>query len=120
LSELQVDIGVSYRTVLRMRDMIKRATRKYRGYQTDFGAWPRSFMTRGDISRWSYQWTKRKLLAEGKHPSQHDIRITGVLSGSAPYSTAAAMRRTERLLRLLLATSKPTLRKSRAFGSSVR
>jgi hypothetical protein len=117
LTELQVEIGVSYRTVLRMRDLVKRAARKYRGYQIDFGAWPRRFMTRGDIGLLSYQWTKRKLLAEGKHPSQHDIRITGVLSGSTSYSTAAAMRRTERLLRLLIAASKPVRRKR---ASSVR
>jgi hypothetical protein len=37
-------IGVSYRTVLRMRDIIKRAAGKYRGFQYVFGAWPRSFM----------------------------------------------------------------------------
>jgi hypothetical protein len=104
LKDLQAEIGVSYGTVLRMRDLIKRAASKYRGYQTDFGAWPRSFMTRGDIGLWNYQWTS-------KRASQHDIRIAGVLSGSASYSTAAAMRRTERLLRLLIATSKPARRK---------
>jgi transposase-like protein len=104
LIDLQAEIGVSYRTVLRMRDLIKRAARKYRGYQTDFGAWPRSFMTRGRIG---HKDIKQKQLAEGKHPSQHTITSTGVLSGHAPSSTAAALRRTECLLRLLLATSKP-------------
>jgi hypothetical protein len=113
LIDLQAEIGVSYKTVLRMRDLIKRAARKYIGYQTDFGAWPRSFMTReriGRIGHLNYKYVKQKQLAEGKHPSQHTITSTGVLSGRAPSSTAAALRRTECLLRLLLATSKPAQR----------
>jgi transposase-like protein len=106
LIDLQAEIGVSYKTLLRMRDIIERAARKYRGYRTGFGAWPRSFMARRHI-RWNYIYEKQKQLAEGKHPSQHTITSTGVLSGRVPSSTAAAMSRTECLLRLLLATSKP-------------
>ena len=44
LTQLKMDIGVSYRTVLRMRDIIKRAAERYKGHRTGFGAWPRSFM----------------------------------------------------------------------------
>jgi transposase-like protein len=110
LKDLQADIGVSYRTVLRMRDMIKRAARKYRGYRRDLGAWPRSFMRQRGTPR--NRAATQRLLAEGKHPSQHAIRSTGVLSGFHPErnTTAARLRRTECLLRLLLATSKPAAR----------
>jgi hypothetical protein len=93
LKDLQAEIGVSHRTVLRMRDMIKRATREYRGFQTDFGAWPRSFMRRGRIR--NSRWVKRKLLAEGKHPSQNTISSAGLLTGSKEQrTTTAALRRT--------------------------
>jgi hypothetical protein len=102
LIDLQAEIGVSYKTVLRMRDLVKRAARKYRGRQTEFGAWPRSFMTRGSMGRWNYKYVKQKQLAEGKHQSEHTITSTGVLSGRVP---------TECLLRLLLATPKPTTRR---------
>ena len=44
LLEMQHEIGVSYRTVLRMRDIIKQVAGKYRGLKHVFGAWPRSFM----------------------------------------------------------------------------
>jgi transposase-like protein len=115
LMDLQTEIGVSYRTVLRMRDLIRRAARKYRGYQTDFGAWPRSFMTRGRIGLRNYSRVKRKQLAEGTHPSQHTIRSMGVLSHlTGLRTTSAALRRTECLLQLLLATAKPIARKRRA------
>jgi transposase-like protein len=40
LLDLQSEIAVSYRTVLRMRDIIKRAAGKYRGHKYVFGAWP--------------------------------------------------------------------------------
>jgi len=38
LGEMASEIGVAYRTVLRMRDIIKRAARKYRGHKKGFGA----------------------------------------------------------------------------------
>jgi transposase-like protein len=109
LTQLKMDIGVSYRTVLRMRDIIKRAAERYKGHRTGFGAWPRSFMRRD--STWPSERVKRKRLAEGKHPSQHTIRSTGVLAGLRTGRTAkgtrAALDRTEKLLRLLLASAKP-------------
>jgi hypothetical protein len=56
----------------------------------------------------NYRRTRDALLAAGRHPSQHTIKATGVL---LPYATAhdvteAALKRTECLLRLLLALPK--------------
>ena len=80
----------------------------------EFGAWPRSFMTRGHMGRWNYKYVKQKQLAEGKHQSQHTITSTGVLSGfKERQTTPGALKRTECLLRLLLATPKPQRRPSR-------
>ena len=85
--------GVSYRTVLRMRDIIKRTAMRYKGYGDGFGAWPSSFM-------------KHKKSSPSLHASQHTIRSTGVLAGLVPgrstKGTRAAFDRTEQLLRLLL------------------
>ena len=87
---LQSKIAVSYRTVLRMRDIIKKAAGKYRGHKYVFGAWPRSFM----------------LHQREKH--EETIRATGVLAAALPPRTCtqSELNRTERLLRLLLATQK--------------
>jgi hypothetical protein len=105
---------VSYRTILRMRDLIKRAARKYKGHQREFGAWPRSFMKPRSAAT---DLERQELLTEGKHPSQHTIRSTGVLSGfKQRQTTAGALKRTECLLRLLLATPKPQRRPSRTNG----
>jgi transposase-like protein len=107
LVDLQTEIGVSYRTVLRMRDVIKFAASKYKGYPGRFGAWPRTFMTPRSATGLRGQ----KLLAEGKHPSQRTISSTGVLAGlmrgRAAARKRAAFDRTEQLLRLLLASAKP-------------
>jgi len=48
------------------------------------------------------------LLAAGRHPSQHTIKAKGVLLPHAPAHgvTEAALKRTECLLRLLLALPK--------------
>jgi hypothetical protein len=114
LTQLETEIGVSYRTVLRMRDIIKRAAASYKGYKTGFGAWPRSFMKHRSDPNPNI---KLKLLEKGKHPSQHAIRSSGVLAGlvrgRTTTGTRAASDRTEQLLRLLLATAKPTPRKTR-------
>jgi transposase-like protein len=107
LVDLQTEIGVSYRTVLRMRDVIKFAASKYKGYPGKFGAWPRTFMTPRSATGLRGQ----KLLAEGKHPSQRTISSTGVLAGLMQGRAATRKRatfdRTEQLLRLLLASAKP-------------
>jgi hypothetical protein len=34
LSDIQLELGVAYRTVLRMRDVIKQAAEKYRGHKS--------------------------------------------------------------------------------------
>jgi hypothetical protein len=98
LLELEPEIAVSYRTVLRMRDIIKRAAGKYRGRKYVFGAWPRSFMVH----------------QREKH--EETIPASGVLAGVVPprTRTLGELSRTERLLRLLLATPKVTPRKRRA------
>ena len=96
MGNLQAEIGVSYKTALRMRDIIQRAARRYKGYRWDLGAWPLSFM--------------QHRATEGKGLSQYTIRSTGVFAGRAGYSKGA-LRRTECLLRLLLATPKPTARR---------
>ena len=115
LTQLETEIGVSYRTVLRMRDIIKRTAMRYKGYRGAFGAWPRSFMKHKSSPS---PRIKLKLLEKGKHPSQHAIRSMGVLAGLMPgrstKGTPAAFDRTERLLRLLLADAKPNPRKRRS------
>jgi hypothetical protein len=109
LTELETKIGVSYRTVLRMRAVIEHAAKKYRGYKAGFGIWPRSLMKHRSSPKLElYRYHKLKRLAEGKHPSQHAIISLGILadvmSGHVPAATRAAFDRTEVLLRLLLAT----------------
>ena len=120
LTELKAKIGVSYRTVLRIRDIIEHAVSKYRGYKAGFGILPRSLMKHGGTPK--QQWSplhKAKLLAQGKHPSQQvSFKSSGlladVMSDQKPAETRAAFDRTEVLLRLLLATpANPAPRKRR-------
>jgi len=115
LIDLQSEIGVSYRTILRMRDLIKRAASKYKGHQREFGAWPRSFMRHRSAVT---DLRRQKLFAKGKHPSQLTISSTGLLSGfKQRQTTPGALRRTECLLRLLLVTTpKLQRRPSRTNG----
>jgi transposase-like protein len=115
LSEMAPEIGVSYRTVLRMRDIIKRAAGKYRGHKKGFGAWPRSFMRHKGGGHERH--VRNRLLVAGKHPSQHTIRSSGVLAGFvlAKVQLGPTLDRTEQLLRLLLlAPPKRTPRKHRS------
>jgi hypothetical protein len=104
LRELHREIGVSYRSVLRMRDIIKQAAGKYRGHKHIFGAWPRSFM--------GHQRAK----------NEKTIKASGVLAASLPARVykQGEVNRTERLLRLLLATPKVTPRKRRVSPVEVR
>lgn len=98
LSDIQLELRVAYRTVLRMRDVIRQAAAKYRGHKYVFGAWPRSFMQHQRENR------------------EKTIKAAGVLAEALPPRTYAQgeVNRTERLLRLLLATSRPAQRKRRA------
>jgi hypothetical protein len=97
LLDIQAELKVSYRTVLRMRDVIERAAAKYRGYKHVFGAWPRSLMQH-----------KRQTF-------EKTIRPTGVLAEALPARThtKGEVNRTERLLRLLLTTPKAAPRRRR-------
>jgi hypothetical protein len=90
LQKIQIELGVAYRTVLRMRDVIKRAAGKYRGYAYVFGAWPRSFML------------------HQREDHKKTINATGLLARALPPRrfTQGETSRTERLLRLLLASPK--------------
>ena len=90
LQKIQIELGVAYRTVLRMRDVINRAARKYRGHTYVFGAWPRSFML------------------HQREDHKKTITATGVLARALPPRrfTQGETSRTERLLRLLLASRK--------------
>ena len=40
LRDLALEIGISYKTVLRIRDIIERSAKRYKGHKTGFGAWP--------------------------------------------------------------------------------
>jgi hypothetical protein len=88
LTEMASEIRASYRTVLRMRDIIKRAVHKYRGHRNGFGAWPRHLM----IHKY------------GK--TEQTIKASGVLADfvAARGKARAALDRTEQVLRLLLLT----------------
>lgn len=100
LSDIRFELRVAYRTVLRMRNVIKQAAGKYRGHKSVFGAWPRSFMQ------------------HQRENHEKTVKAAGVLAEALPPRTYAQgeVNRTERLLRLLLATSKPAQRKRRAFS----
>jgi hypothetical protein len=120
LTELKTKIGVSYKTVLRIRDIIEYAVSKYRGYRAGFGTWLRSLMTHGGTPKQQRSPPyKEKLLAAGKHPSQQvSFKPSGLLadamSDHKTADTRAAFDRTEVLLRLLLSTAaKPAPRKRR-------
>lgn len=97
LRDIQFELSVNYRTVLRMRDAIKQAMGKYRGHKSQFGAWPRSFMVH---QRENYQ---------------KNVPVTGTLAQALPSRafSQGETSRTERLLRLLLATGKSKPRNRR-------
>jgi transposase-like protein len=88
MQDIQFEIGVTYRTVLRMRDVIANAASKYRGHKYVFGAWPRS------------------LMRHQREDHKKTLKSEGVLMGMMPPRALpmGILSRTERLLRLLLAT----------------
>ncbi|WP_208068205.1 transposase [Bradyrhizobium barranii] len=94
LLQIRSELEVAYRTVLRMRDVIERAARTYRGHKYVFGAWPRDLMHHKRESR------------------EKTIQAT-VLKKALPALKSGEANRTERLLRLLLASPKVTPRKQR-------
>ena len=97
LLDIQSELKVAYRTVLRMRDVIKRAAVKYRGHKHVFGRLPEALM-----------------LHKRMRPEE-TIKATGVLKEALPAHkyTEAEVKRTERLLRLLLAAPKMRTRSCR-------
>jgi transposase-like protein len=104
LLDIQFELNVAYRTVLRMRDVIRQAAGKYRGHKYVFGAWPRSFMQ------------------HQRENHEKTIKASGVLAGALPPSTytQGEVNRTERLLRLLLATPKPPRKRRASSGREER
>lgn len=94
LLQIQSELGVAYRTVLRMRDVIERAARSYRGHKYVFGAWPRELMRH-------------------KRQNREKTMQATVLKKALPALKSGEANRTERLLRLLLAGPKATPRKRR-------
>jgi transposase-like protein len=110
LLEIQTTIGVTYKTTLHMWGRICAALRTYKGYKKGFGTKVRDVIKKAQPKyadgpkRFNYRPRKNKLLAAGKHPSQHTIEATGLLS-SFEIGTARRdnLERTERLLRLLVA-----------------
>lgn len=103
LLDIQSELKVTYRTVLRMRDVIERTVGKYRGHKYVFGTWPRS------------------LMYHQRENHEKTIKATGVLAAVLPTGRYAKgeVNRTERLLRLLLAAPKVTPRKRRASPVNV-
>lgn len=96
LLKIQADLGVNYRTVRRMRDVIKRAAKTYRGRKRVFGAWP------------------RELMVHQRENREKTLQATGALKEMLPARAAKDITmRTERLLRLLLDAPKVTPRKKR-------
>lgn len=90
LLDIQSETQVAYRTVLRMRDVIERAAAKYRGYKYVFGTWPED------------------LMHHKRENAERTIEATGALKATLPAGKYkdGEVNRTERLLRLLLASSR--------------
>jgi hypothetical protein len=109
LLEVQKTIGVTYKTTLLMWGRICTALRTYKGYKSGFGTKARAIIEKeqpkyiGAPPETNYRPRKNKLIAAGRHPSQHSIKATGALSVFERGGTGADnLERTERLLRLLV------------------
>ena len=120
LLEIQKTIGVTYRTTLHMWGRICAALRTYKGYKKGFGTKVRAVIKKAQPKYadgpklFNYRRRKNKLMAAGRHPSQHTITATGVL---VPFEGGTArkenLERTERLLRLLIVTNPKRHRSAR-------
>jgi transposase-like protein len=118
LIDVQKTIDVTYKTTLHIWGRICTALSNYNGYKKGFGTKVRAVIKKAqpqyaDAPKLAnYRPRKNKLLAAGKHPSQHTIEATGLLSSFARDSARTDnLERTERLLRLLVATD-PKLHRS--------
>jgi transposase-like protein len=120
LLEMQKTIGVTYKTTLHMWGRICTALNNYKGYKKGFGTKVRAVIKMAqpkyaDAPKLTnYRPRKNKLLAAGRHPSQHTIETTGLLSSFARDSARTDnLKRTERLLRLLVAADPKRHRSAR-------
>jgi transposase-like protein len=111
LLEIQKTIGVTYKTMLKMWGRICTALRAYKGYKKGFGTKVRAVIKEAQPKYahapklFNYRARKNKLMAAGRHPSQHTVRATGLLSSFERDSARTdSLKRTERLLRILMAT----------------
>ena len=109
LIEIQKTIGVTYKTILKMWARICSVLSTYKGYKKGFGTKVRAVIKKAqpkyaDAPKLAgYRARKNKLIAAGKHPSQHTIQATGLLSSFVGGNAAREnLDRTERLLRLLI------------------
>lgn len=122
LLEVQKTIGVTYKTMLHMWGRICTAARTYKGYKKGFGTKVRAVIKEAQPKYahapilTNYRLRKNKLMAAGKHPSQHTIKATGLLSSFGSTGTDN-LERTERLLRLLIATNPKPHRAARKKAS---
>ena len=127
LLEVQKTIGVTYKTTLHMWGRICTALSNYKGYKRGFGTKVRAVIKKAqpkyaDAPKFAnYRPRKNKLLAAGKHPSQHTIEATGLLSAFAKDSARTDnLERTERLLRLLVAADPKRHRSARKRAAKRR
>ena len=120
LMEKQKSIGVTYKTTLQMWARICGALYIYRGYKKGFGTKVRAVIKEAqpkyaDAPKLiGYRARKNKLIAAGRHPSQHTMEATGLLSSFASANAITeSLERTERLLRLLFVANAKAANRSR-------
>jgi transposase-like protein len=109
LLQMQKMTGVTYKTMLLMWGRICTALRTYKGYKKAFGTKARAIVKEaqpkfiGAPPLANYRPRKNKLMARGDHPSQHTIKVTGLLQSFAKGAARTdKLERTERLLWLLV------------------
>jgi transposase-like protein len=124
LLEIQKTIGVTYKTTLQIWGRICTALGTYKGYKKGFGTKVRAVIREAqpnyahEPKRSGYWARKNKLMAAGRHPSQHTIKATGLLSSFERDSARTDnLERTERLLRILIATDPERHRAARRKAS---
>jgi transposase-like protein len=125
LLDVQKTIGVTYKTMLHMWGRICTAVRTYKGYKKGFGTKVRAVIKDAQPKYahapklTNYRIRKNRLMAAGRHPSQHTIEATGLLSAFGSKGTDN-LERTERLLRLLIVTAPEPHRRARKKAAKRR
>jgi transposase-like protein len=121
IRDLQVELGVTYKTALQMWKRICAVLRTYRGHNKGLGSKVTAFITskrpQNEAGMANWRAKSRKLLKGGDGVP----KVTGLLSAFAgSKGCAEKLERTERLLRLLLAAapklSKAAKRKAAKLG----